>query len=75
MFVEISDSLANKYEKMAKILLRTCDVDYVQNNLSYSEEGCNYIHARIEQEHTFGNQINHVGFSQKRHSKYIFTKS
>ena len=63
--VEISDSLANKYEKMAKILLRTCDVDYVQNNLSYFEEGCNYIHARIEQEHTFGNPINHVGFSQK----------
>lgn len=64
--VEISDSLANKYEKMAKILLRTCDVDYVQNNLSYFEEGCNYIHARIEQEHTFGNPINHVGFSQKK---------
>ena len=47
MFFEISDSLANEYEKMAKILLRTCDVDYVQNNLSDFEEGCNYIHARI----------------------------
>ena len=41
MFVEIRDSLANEYEKLAKMLFWTCDVDYVQNNPSYFEEGCN----------------------------------
>ena len=35
------------------------------NNLSYFEVGCNYIYARIHQEDSFDNPINHVRFSQK----------
>ena len=44
------------------------------NNLSYFEVGCNYIYARIHQEDSFDNPINHVRFSQKGTEVHIHKK-